>query len=895
MATCTLSATERWPSFLRLPTALQIWTPFAGVCTPFINSNFPALSAFTSRCAATCSSSPGGCGSATGNQPNKPAAPATVQYLQVTLILQTPAPTSGRAKNDFESMIRSDIADSLNIDAERVLITGLTATTISLELYASDVRSVQALRAKLTSQLANKKSSLLVGRTSRSITPGQHPQMKVTTTASMTDGVVSVSVDNQADVYFNGRLIGTTKQWTQTGIFKFSAPCGTPGVLAIHGKDTGGPAAILASWTHCGVTTKTDLGCKCTSKAQKNWNQLTFDDSQWTAPSDAGINGADPWGGKPKIDPQARWIWSGDNFDTNEAYCRCTEGHLGSSGSGLDGSGQFHLRVDDTSSIFVNGKRVGETTARMWREVKSFAFNAPCSSPTVYAVDGSDKAGVSAFIGDINHCGEAIQTLPNRWKCSTKCPNGWEGLNFDDSAWSTAVDAGINGVQPWGATDVSPDSHWIWTAATTKGKNGQWSEQPDRACCRYRSTHQPINCNAARKKYTQDYVDVNAANANAYSSYMSVGRPQGRIWHSELCNLDGSDVDHDFDDETGQAHLSVDNSYQLFINGKDYARHNDWTHTDAVSFKVPCNTPTVYAISAADSGGIASILGEFNHCGELILTGTQWKCEAMTSPPKGWTSVNFDDSKWNNAGDMGDNGVKPWGQRRDISGEAHWIWSKDPNGHDKVFCRYVSNHKPLDCPAAQGRYWQDYRDVAAYDRGYEHTVGMEAWDHYSKYGMHEGRIWHSELCNVDGTNKYSTCEKKHTGKDYKYDFMRNRLWGQKAITFSVRAHNDAHIGFFETKASGNSASHHGPQYEIVLSGWGGTQSVIREAAQGKNQVTIKTKGVIDAKDYRQFWASAANGLIRLGAGNIVGFNVIMQCACNNPSLCFPAVGRGGVD
>jgi hypothetical protein len=264
--------------------------------------------------------------------------------------------------------------------------------------------------------------------------------------------VVSVSVDNQADVYFNGRLIGTTKQWTQTGIFKFSAPCGTPGVLAIHGKDTGGPAAILASWTHCGVTTKTDLGCKCTSKAQKNWNQLTFDDSQWTAPSDAGINGADPWGGKPKIDPQARWIWSGDNFDTNEAYCRCTEGHLGSSGSGLDGSGQFHLRVDDTSSIFVNGKRVGETTARMWREVKSFAFNAPCSSPTVYAVDGSDKAGVSAFIGDINHCGEAIQTLPNRWKCSTKCPNGWEGLNFDDSAWSTAV--GCDGRQPGFALDL---------------------------------------------------------------------------------------------------------------------------------------------------------------------------------------------------------------------------------------------------------------------------------------------------------------------------------------------------------------------------------------------------------------------------------------------------------
>ena len=81
-----------------------------------------------------------------------------------------------------------------------------------------------------------------------------------------------------------------------------------------------------------------------------------------------------------------------------------------------------------------------------------------------------------------------------------------------------------------------------------------------------------------------------------------------------------------------------------------------------------------------------------------------------------WTAPNgphFDDSYWPPAADAGDNGVLPWGHRPDISGEAHWIWSADPDAHDAVRCRYESSHKAIDCPAAESRYWQDYNDVAA--------------------------------------------------------------------------------------------------------------------------------------------------------------------------------------
>ena len=282
---------------------------------------------------------------------------------------------------------------------------------------------------------------------------------------------------------------------------------------------------------------------------------------------------------------------------------------------------------------------------------------------------------------------------------------------------------------------------------------------------------------------------------------------------------------------------------------------------------------------AYDTGGVASILGQIDHCGEEISTGINWRCTVFPGnvAPAGWSSnLTFDDSVWPPAASLGKNGVAPWGKRGDITDKASWIWDADANGHNHVFCRYVSYHKPLDCPAAQGRYWADYPDVAAYNKDSEPGNGMEAWDHYQQAGVNEGRTWHSELCNADGTNKASECDKKHTGTDYKYNFMSSRLGPEKAITFSVRANNDAHIGFFESQAKGGSRSGFGPQYEIVLSGWGGTQSVIRDTAQGTPKVVSKTTGYLNKNDYRQFWASAANGLVRIGTGNVVGLNEFMQ-------------------
>ena len=82
---------------------------------------------------------------------------------------------------------------------------------------------------------------------------------------------------------------------------------------------------------------------------------------------------------------------------------------------------------------------------------------------------------------------------------------------------------------------------------------------------------------------------------------------------------------------------------------------------------------------------------------------------------------------------------------------------------NQVYCRYVSDHVDYNCPAAASRYLTDYPDLSQY-------ATLDAYSHYlaPQGGKSEGRIWHSELCSADGTNKGTACTVKHTTDDYTY-------------------------------------------------------------------------------------------------------------------------------
>ena len=152
---------------------------------------------------------------------------------------------------------------------------------------------------------------------------------------------------------------------------------------------------------------------------------------------------------------------------------------------------------------------------------------------------------------------------------------------------------------------------------------------------------------------------------NALVHFHSTGQAAGYIWHSELCNVDGTDIVidrvcsmHDTDDDptngmgdtsgvvecgavTGQLHISGDDGYEIFVNGRSIGSSENYQVTDAYTFEASCDEPTVYAIDAYDTGGIASVIADINHCGEHLRTSVSWRCHQFgdAGPPAGWQDV----------------------------------------------------------------------------------------------------------------------------------------------------------------------------------------------------------------------------------------------------------------
>merc|ERR1711962_1584226 len=126
--------------------------------------------------------------------------------------------------------------------------------------------------------------------------------------------------DNEMEVFLDGvkYMDAEMKEWKNTS--KVSIPPHTD-VIAIYGKNTGGPEGIIAS-TSTGIVT--DGSWKCSSVKEDNWMMPNFDDSAWNnADISRGTNIAPNmhketfW---PNITNDAYWIWA-TGYPT-EAYCR---------------------------------------------------------------------------------------------------------------------------------------------------------------------------------------------------------------------------------------------------------------------------------------------------------------------------------------------------------------------------------------------------------------------------------------------------------------------------------------------------------------------------------------------------------------------------------------------
>lgn len=144
----------------------------------------------------------------------------------------------------------------------------------------------------------------------------------------------------------------------------------------------------------------------------------------------------------------------------------------------------------------------------------------------------------------------------------------------------------------------------------------------------------------------------------------------------------------------GHVHISVDNSYSLYVNGAEMGDGSDWSQTDTYDFSAPCAGDLVIAFHGVDAGGPAAGLVSAEHCGYNVISNHNWRCTA-TEPADGWQDANYvEDASWEVPAHGGTNGVPPWGHRPDMDvpnrngmQSPSWIWTSDFQGTDEVWCR----------------------------------------------------------------------------------------------------------------------------------------------------------------------------------------------------------------
>ena len=159
----------------------------------------------------------------------------------------------------------------------------------------------------------------------------------------------------------------------------------------------------------------------------------------------------------------------------------------------------------------------------------------------------------------------------------------------------------------------------------------------------------------------------------------------------------------------GHVHISVDNSYTLYVNGEELGSGDDWSHTDSYDFSASCGGDLVVAFHGVDAGGPAAGIVSVEHCGSNIVSNHNWRCTA-SEPGDGWYAAGFqEDASWEIPAHGGRNGVPPWGHRPDLDVPnangmqvPSWIWTSDFQGTDEVWCRYDANYDAGHFEGANG-------------------------------------------------------------------------------------------------------------------------------------------------------------------------------------------------
>ncbi|MGK0186640.1 MAG: mono/diheme cytochrome c family protein [Verrucomicrobiales bacterium] len=134
-------------------------------------------------------------------------------------------------------------------------------------------------------------------------------------------------------------------------------------------------------------------------------------------------------------------------------------------------------------------------------------------------------------------------------------------------------------------------------------------------------------------------------------------------------------------DPAGSSVVSVDNVFELFVDGQLVQIGTEWSKAYHAAFSTGANS--TIAIRACNTDGLGHAVGDFLINGQRFVTDSSWKVSG--SAVAGWNQPGFDDSSWANATD---NGVVPSGVTGMPEGSAaRNIWSSNA-ADDEIFLRF---------------------------------------------------------------------------------------------------------------------------------------------------------------------------------------------------------------
>ncbi|XP_071824781.1 macrophage mannose receptor 1-like isoform X2 [Apostichopus japonicus] len=195
-------------------------------------------------------------------------------------------------------------------------------------------------------------------------------------------------------------------------------------------------------------------------------------------------------------------------------------------------------------------------------------------------------------------------------------------------------------------------------------------------------------------------------------------------------------------------------------------------------------------------------------------------------------SINDGDEQSYISTRVGGIGVNSWIGLRDLGTTGNFVWS---DGSSLDFINWSSGNPN-------------------YNSGVDACVAALVED--SKEGE-----WDDQNCAVSRPyicEKAKDCEtftSRTTDFDFFYRYHPSPLPSNR-VEFEVRATNDVHISL----SSSNTGE--GQMYEIVIGGWGNTQSVIRLCPTCAHEVEVETIGILSGTQFRGFEITyTADGLI----------------------------------